>query len=696
MLLLVCSSVFAQTNYNTIATAYVTTTISQNVVFNSAMKAGGTFTFSALAHNGGGRAGEADTANVRIQFYAAGGTLLSTVNSNYNANLPIPTAQNPPRADPAVPWTTLTVSSVNCGGSCANVAYATVTMYGIDASYWAGDYGPWYRAPTFQQNGGGNLLYNPEFGPAYGYNAQGWTTNPGMGACQGAWGGSNPCIVNSDGTPGTSTVGLVANENGGGPSATGGTTSGTAGGYNNTMSVTNAGPGTGTPQTPPAPTTNWQTINTNSNPVVISAIYPTSNNSPSNETAVNAFDGNVGTKYLNFDKQNAGVTVKLSQGRVVRKFTITTANDAVERDPASYKLYGSNDGVNWTLIKEGPLSLSDSRFTVSGEISVDNTNAYVYYFIKFPSIKNNIGNSVQIAEVTYYYDLNDGVTSTDTGTGGTPSNPGTAGSVCSDCAPSWPATSDISLAQTAQKNAAKNRVANILLGNHLYIDQKIGSSGNNVTVEQTGNYNKIAGIGGTSYAVLDGDNNTVNIKQGDTLGKNLIEFSIVGNTNNVSIWQARNPTTGLQDGQESGGHYMGLNINGSTNTLSLKQSNDGGSSSGHFAYVDITGNNNNGTLKQSGNGEKTFFGIINGNTNVFDVSQQGNGSFLDLSLTGNGHNISANQKDAGSHKATINLTNAGGASTVNLVQQGATAQNINITQQCATLSGCSVSVTQGN
>ena len=445
--------------------------------------------------------------------------------------------------------------------------------------------------------------------------------------------------------------------------------------------------------TPTAP--NWQTIKTTSSPVVINNIYPTSNNSPSNETAVNAFDGNPNTKYLNFDKQNAGVTVKLNQGRVVKKFTITTANDAVERDPASYKLYGSNDGVNWVLLSEGALSLSDSRFTVSGEITVANTNAYIYYFIKFPSIKNNSGNSVQVAEVTYYYDLDDGITSTDTGTGGTPSNPGQAGSVCSDCAPSWPATSDITVNQTAQKNAAKGRVANIQLGNYVYIDQKIGSSGNNVTIEQTGNYNKIAGLGGTDYAIINGDNNTINIKQGDTLGKNLIEFSVTGNTNNITLWQARNPTTGLQDASESGGHYMGLNINGSTNTLSLKQSNDGGSSSGHFAYVDITGNNNNGTLKQTGNGEKTFFGIINGNTNVFDVTQQGNISYLDLSLTGAGHNVSANQKDAGSHKATINLTNAGGASTVNLVQQGATAQNINITQQCATLSGCSVSVTQG-
>ena len=261
--------------------------------------------------------------------------------------------------------------------------------------------------------------------------------------------------------------------------------------------------------------------------------------------------------------------------------------------------------------------------------------------------------------------------------------------------PTWPATSDITVGQTTQKNAAKARVASITLGNHLYIEQKIGSSNNSVTVEQTGNYNKIAGGGGGTYAIINGSSNTFNVKQGDTLGKNLFEFSVTGNTNNITLWQARNSTTGLQDGQESGGHYMGLNITGSTNTLSLKQSNDGGATSGHFAYVDVTGSNNQGTLKQMGNGEKTFFGIVNGNTNVFDVTQQGSGSFFDISLTGNGHNVTASQKDAGSHKATVNLTNAGGSSTVNLIQQGTTAQNINITQQCATLSGCSVSVTQG-
>ena len=253
MLMFLCSNAFAQTSYNAIATAYVTTTISQQVVFNSAMQQGGTFTFSVLAHNGGGRAGQSDTANVKIQFYTSGGTLVTQGNSNYNANLPNPNAVcGNPCIDTAVPWSTLSTSVTLTGAQASTVAYATVSMYGIDGSYWAGDYGPWYRAPTLQHNGGGNLLYNPEFGPYNGVTAQGWTSSPGFGACQGAWGGSNACIVNSDGVPGTSTVGLVANANGGGPSATGGTTSGQAGGYNSTMSVTNAG--TGATAGAPAPT----------------------------------------------------------------------------------------------------------------------------------------------------------------------------------------------------------------------------------------------------------------------------------------------------------------------------------------------------------------------------------------------------------------------------------------------------------
>ena len=174
----------AQDMYNSIATAYVTTTISQNVVFNSAMQQGGTFTFSVLAHNGGGRAGQSDTANVRIQFYTTTGQEVHTVASAYSNNLPNPNnVCGNPCIDPAVPWSTLTISLNLTAAQASNIAYARISMYGIDGSFWAGDYGPWYRAPTFTHNGGANLAYNPEFGPYNNIAAQGWTISPALGAC---------------------------------------------------------------------------------------------------------------------------------------------------------------------------------------------------------------------------------------------------------------------------------------------------------------------------------------------------------------------------------------------------------------------------------------------------------------------------------------------------------------------------------
>jgi hypothetical protein len=453
---------------------------------------------------------------------------------------------------------------------------------------------------------------------------------------------------------------------------------------------------------PPQPVVSMKPIFNNSSNLYTTNIVPTSYNSPGGEGAANAFDNNPNTKYLNFDKKNAGVTIKLNQGRVISGFKLTTANDFSGRDPTSYKLYASNDGKTWTKLGEGALSLTEARYTVSDMITVANTQPYFYYFIYFPTTKSGDGcglncDSMQIADITYFYDENNSTSSVDaTPSGGTIANPGTPGSTAPGMGPEWPATSDITSNQLASKNSAKNRVAGVGLGNSLYLEQKSGSSNNSVNIEQTGFYNSIGGLAGTQYAVINGSSNTLNIKQGDGNGRNLMEFSIVGNSNTVTLWQARNPSTGLQDGGESGGHYTGLNVTGSSNTVAIKQGNNGGLSSGHVAFMDVTGSGNTGSLRQSNDGEKVFFGVVSGSNNVFEVLQQGTSTgYFDLMLSGNGHTVSANQKDSGAHKATVNLTNAGGASSVTLVQQGSTAQNINITQQCATLSGCSVTVTQG-
>jgi len=63
------------------------------------------------------------------------------------------------------------------------------------------------------------------------------------------------------------------------------------------------------------------------------------------EGVTNAIDNNTSTKYLNFDKLNAGFTVTPANGPVVvTGLRLTSANDAPERDPTSFVLSGSNDG----------------------------------------------------------------------------------------------------------------------------------------------------------------------------------------------------------------------------------------------------------------------------------------------------------------------------------------------------------------
>jgi hypothetical protein len=241
---------------------------------------------------------------------------------------------------------------------------------------------------------------------------------------------------------------------------------------------------------PPVPTA----VYNNSSNVYITNHYPTSNNSPAGEGAAQAFDNNPNTKYLNFDKKNAGVTVKLNVGRKVTGFTLTTANDFSGRDPTSYKLYGSNDGVNWALVQEGGLSLSETRYWTSPTIAVTNTNAYVFYYIFFPTTKSGDGcglncDSMQISEITFYYDANDTTTSTATGSGSV-SNPGSA--------PTPVYSSGINPSQ------AMRRAANLALTNGHNANVSIVGNDNDVQIQQ---------IGGSHYAILniDGDNNSADI-----------------------------------------------------------------------------------------------------------------------------------------------------------------------------------------
>lgn len=135
---------------------------------------------------------------------------------------------------------------------------------------------------------------------------------------------------------------------------------------------------------------------------------------PGNEDPPNAIDGTI-DKYLNFGEVNSGFIVTPSNSSaIITSFQVTTANDAEERDPTSWALYGTNDPVtsadnsdgsqeNWTLIDSGGVSLPSARNAPGPTVPVDSDTAWTSYRMIFTGVKNeSAANSMQIAEIEFF------------------------------------------------------------------------------------------------------------------------------------------------------------------------------------------------------------------------------------------------------------------------------------------------------
>jgi len=127
-------------------------------------------------------------------------------------------------------------------------------------------------------------------------------------------------------------------------------------------------------------------------------IVGTSNNSPGSEGVANAIN-NTDSKYLNFDRVNTGFTVSPSAGlTVVSGLTLKSANDAPDRDPATYELSGSYDNVNFTPIASGAVPAFPTRFH-KNTILFNNKIPYLHYRLIFPITTGPSTCCMQIAEV---------------------------------------------------------------------------------------------------------------------------------------------------------------------------------------------------------------------------------------------------------------------------------------------------------
>ena len=66
-----------------------------------------------------------------------------------------------------------------------------------------------------------------------------------------------------------------------------------------------------------------------------------------------------------------------------------------------------------------------------------------------------------------------------------------------------------------------------------------------------------------------------------------------------------------------------------------------------------------------------------------------------MTINNSNNDVDLIQGGNASHSATITLNGSYGTD-LDLLQQGSTAQSYTLSQSCATVGGCSVSVTQGN
>ena len=125
-------------------------------------------------------------------------------------------------------------------------------------------------------------------------------------------------------------------------------------------------------------------------------IKGTSENSPKNERPLLAIDDQPATKYLNFDGAGSGLEIKV-QNTIVNGITITSANDAPERDPKSFVLSGSNDGKSFVEIASGSIPVSRGRGKLK-TMRFPNGKSFANYRVVFPELVGDGKIPVQIAE----------------------------------------------------------------------------------------------------------------------------------------------------------------------------------------------------------------------------------------------------------------------------------------------------------
>ena len=220
-------------------------------------------------------------------------------------------------------------------------------------------------------------------------------------------------------------------------------------------------------------------------------------------------------------------------------------------------------------------------------------------------------------------------------------------------------------------------------GNDNNVFLSVGGNTNSLSLYQEGAKNSIGwtdtwGSGKAWGGDLNGNDNNIMIKQYTDTGKNIADnyfgFHIQGNNNNVKGGQGYyiNDSGTYTRSQGWGDNYMRLDIHGDDNNVITTQRTDA-ANNGATAYVNVYADYND----------------------VYVQQRQGSHT-LNLTINNDSNDVWITQAGQPAHTSTITLT--GAYPTDLTLQQGVhattTALTYTLSQNCVTVGGCSISVTQ--
>ena len=128
------------------------------------------------------------------------------------------------------------------------------------------------------------------------------------------------------------------------------------------------------------------------------ASYSARGQNGTREGLAKLFDGNVTTKWLDFSG-TTWVQVNLAAPASLVAYGLASANDAAQRDPASWTLSGSNDGVTWTVIETRSGQAWSSRYLTRDFVLAQASVAYQSFRFEFTATSGSI---TQLAELDLF------------------------------------------------------------------------------------------------------------------------------------------------------------------------------------------------------------------------------------------------------------------------------------------------------